>query len=66
MARLPAALSPAVLSLAAGLLTASPAQAATGADPSAPTAVAPYLYNGWGSPPDPTTITRATGVRWFT
>ncbi|MGW3200376.1 chitinase [Streptomyces sp. NPDC001118] len=66
MARLPAALSPAVLSLAAGLLTASPAQAATGADPSAPMAVAPYLYDGWGSPPDPTTITRATGVRWFT
>jgi hypothetical protein len=33
---------------------------------SAPMAVAPYLYNGWGSPPDPTTVTRATGVKWFT
>ncbi|WP_328539873.1 ricin-type beta-trefoil lectin domain protein [Streptomyces sp. NBC_00344] len=29
-------------------------------------AVAPYLYNGWGSPPDPTTIMSATGVKWFT
>ncbi|MFE9613773.1 ricin-type beta-trefoil lectin domain protein [Streptomyces sp. NPDC006012] len=32
----------------------------------APMAVAPYLYNGWGSPPSPTTITNATGVKWFT
>ncbi|MFD3651871.1 ricin-type beta-trefoil lectin domain protein [Streptomyces sp. NPDC058620] len=29
-------------------------------------AVAPYLYNGWGSPPSPTTVTNATGVEWFT
>ncbi|SEP29071.1 chitinase [Amycolatopsis saalfeldensis] len=29
-------------------------------------AVAPYLYNGWGSPPTPSTITNATGVKWFT
>jgi hypothetical protein len=29
-------------------------------------AVAPYLYNGWGNPPDPATIMSATGVRWFT
>jgi hypothetical protein len=29
-------------------------------------AVAPYLYNGWGDPPSPTTITNATGVKWFT
>ena len=28
--------------------------------------VAPYLYNGWGSPPDPVTVMNATGVRWFT
>ncbi|TGN79459.1 chitinase [Streptomyces bauhiniae] len=33
---------------------------------SAPMAVAPYLYNGWGSPPNPTTIMNATGVKWFT
>ncbi|MDX6353457.1 MAG: hypothetical protein QOF98_360, partial [Streptomyces sp.] len=29
-------------------------------------AVAPYIYNGWGNPPDPTTIMTATGVKWFT
>jgi hypothetical protein len=29
-------------------------------------AVAPYIYNGWGNPPDPTTIMSATGVKWFT
>jgi hypothetical protein len=29
-------------------------------------AVAPYLYNGWGNPPSPSTITQATGVKWFT
>ncbi|MFJ3308805.1 lectin [Streptomyces sp. NPDC086549] len=40
--------------------------AAGGSTPSAPMAVAPYLYNGWGSPPSPTTITNATGVKWFT
>ncbi|MEU1464092.1 ricin-type beta-trefoil lectin domain protein [Streptomyces sp. NPDC005727] len=38
----------------------------SGGGTSAPMAVAPYLYNGWGSPPNPTTITRATGVKWFT
>ncbi|RZU46023.1 ricin-type beta-trefoil lectin protein [Streptomyces sp. BK022] len=32
----------------------------------APMAVAPYLYNGWGSPPSPTTVMNATGVKWFT
>ncbi|MEU8693997.1 lectin [Streptomyces sp. NPDC048665] len=37
-----------------------------GTAPAAPMAVAPYLYNGWGSPPNPTTITQATGVKWFT
>ena len=29
-------------------------------------AAAPYLYEGWGNPPDPRTIMSATGVRWFT
>ncbi|MFE7860837.1 lectin [Streptomyces sp. NPDC057403] len=37
-----------------------------GGTPSSPMAVAPYLYNGWGSPPNPATITNATGVKWFT
>ncbi|MGX7827926.1 carbohydrate binding domain-containing protein [Actinokineospora sp. 24-640] len=27
---------------------------------------APYLYLGWGSPPDPTQVMSATGVKWFT
>ncbi|MFF2202336.1 lectin [Streptomyces sp. NPDC058145] len=38
----------------------------SGGGTSAPMAVAPYLYNGWGSPPNPATITQATGVKWFT
>ncbi|MER6115802.1 ricin-type beta-trefoil lectin domain protein [Streptomyces sp. NPDC001743] len=40
-----------------------------GGDPTPPAgamAVAPYLYNGWGSPPSPTTVMNATGVKWFT
>lgn len=70
---LPTAVSFAALSLATGLLSAPPAQAGTGTGtspdgtaPSPPTAVAPYLYNGWGSPPNPTTVTNATGVTYFT
>ncbi|MEV5845657.1 carbohydrate binding domain-containing protein [Streptomyces sp. NPDC051985] len=27
---------------------------------------APYLYEGWGDPPSPTTVMSATGVKWFT
>ncbi|MFI7388181.1 lectin [Streptomyces sp. NPDC049813] len=37
-----------------------------GTAPAAPMAVAPYLYNGWGSPPNPVTVMNATGVKWFT
>ncbi|MFB7494458.1 RICIN domain-containing protein [Streptomyces sp. NPDC056161] len=45
----------------------APAADGGGTPPTAaPMAVAPYLYNGWGSPPSPTTITNATGVKWFT
>ncbi|MFC7276638.1 ricin-type beta-trefoil lectin domain protein [Paractinoplanes rhizophilus] len=29
-------------------------------------AVAPYYYTGWGNPPNLTTVTQATGVKWFT
>ncbi|MDQ1720379.1 MAG: hypothetical protein QOI26_113, partial [Pseudonocardiales bacterium] len=36
------------------------------ATPGGVMAVAPYLYNGWGNPPDPTTVMTATGVKWFT
>ena len=32
----------------------------------APMAAAPYLYEGWGSPPNPATVMSATGVKWFT
>lgn len=27
---------------------------------------APYLYMGWGDPPNPSTVMNATGVKWFT
>ncbi|MEV6355626.1 ricin-type beta-trefoil lectin domain protein [Streptomyces hydrogenans] len=42
------------------------APAPGGTAPGGNMAVAPYLYNGWGSPPSPTTVMNATGVRWFT
>jgi hypothetical protein len=29
-------------------------------------AAAPYLYEGWGNPPNPQTVMSATGIRWFT
>ncbi|WP_427889987.1 ricin-type beta-trefoil lectin domain protein [Kribbella sp. GL6] len=32
----------------------------------APMAAAPYLYEGWGDPPNPATVMNATGVKWFT
>ncbi|WP_157515896.1 chitinase [Nocardiopsis trehalosi] len=72
---LTAALLPAAL--AATLVGAAPAQAApaadtapvvpaaTAADPSAMGA-APYLYYGWGNPPDAVQLMSDTGVRWFT
>ncbi|MCS0599906.1 carbohydrate binding domain-containing protein [Streptomyces sp. LP11] len=27
---------------------------------------APYLFEGWGDPPSPTTVMNATGAKWFT
>nr|BFE58528.1 hypothetical protein GCM10020063_030540 [Dactylosporangium thailandense] len=27
---------------------------------------APYLYMGWGDPPNPQTVQSATGIKWFT
>ncbi|MET7683558.1 carbohydrate binding domain-containing protein [Streptomyces sp. NPDC005423] len=27
---------------------------------------APYLYEGWGDPPNPATVMAATGAKWFT
>ncbi|PRY46893.1 ricin-type beta-trefoil lectin domain protein [Umezawaea tangerina] len=29
-------------------------------------AVAPYVYNGWGNPPNAQAVMSATGVKWFT
>jgi ricin-type beta-trefoil lectin protein len=34
--------------------------------PTGAMAAAPYLYEGWGNPPNPQTVMQATGVRWFT
>lgn len=59
----PLSIAVVVAAVAAG--TAFSAQAAP-APAAAPQAVAPYLYNGWGNPPDPTEVQQATGVRWFT
>ncbi len=43
------------------------AGATTGGCPSGGAmAAAPYLYEGWGSPPAPSTVMNATGIRWFT
>jgi hypothetical protein len=44
----------------------APAGGGTSPPPVGAMAVAPYYYNGWGSPPNPTTVMSATGVRWFT
>ncbi|GAB3904734.1 chitinase [Kibdelosporangium lantanae] len=44
--------------------------APTGSTPPPPPggamAVAPYIYNGWGAPPNPVDVMNATGVKWFT
>lgn len=61
----------AVLGLTLGGAAVLPAAAAGTDGPAAnvdaaPMAVAPYLYEGWGNPPDPHTVMDATGVRWFT
>ncbi|MFB4306807.1 cellulose binding domain-containing protein [Actinomadura sp. GTD37] len=34
--------------------------------PSAGRHAAPYLYLGWGNPPDPATVMNASGIKWFT
>ncbi|WP_283133514.1 fibronectin type III domain-containing protein [Rhizohabitans arisaemae] len=38
----------------------------TGDCPTNPGVAAPYLYTGWGSPPNPATVMNATGIKWFT
>ena len=46
----------------------APASATTTgcATPSAGRHAAPYLYLGWGNPPDPAAVMNATGITWFT
>ncbi|MGW7693652.1 chitinase [Streptomyces asiaticus] len=60
----------AVLAATAASTTAAAWADNTGQDrapaSAAPAAVAPYLYNGWGNPPDPGEVMDATGVGWFT
>ncbi|PRY01682.1 chitinase [Allonocardiopsis opalescens] len=60
----------AALALSASTLTgtaaADPAPAADDPVPLAGQAAAPYLYYGWGSPPNATQIMAETGVTWFT
>ncbi|WP_110495009.1 chitinase [Amycolatopsis antarctica] len=56
----------AVLAGAAMLAAASPAASADVAPEAASPAYAPYLYNGWGDPPDPVTVMEATGTSTFT
>ncbi|MFD4527319.1 chitinase [Streptomyces sp. NPDC058470] len=62
------ALAVAVAASATGMTAAAWADGTDGspAAAAAPAAVAPYLYNGWGSPPDPAEVMDATGVSWFT
>jgi hypothetical protein len=38
----------------------------TGCPSSGAMAAAPYLYEGWGDPPSPSTVMSATGIKWFT
>ncbi|MFF0162048.1 alpha-galactosidase [Streptomyces sp. NPDC005263] len=48
------------------LIRVKPVNSLKGAAASPGMAVAPYEYLGWGSPPNPTSVMSATGVKWFT
>ncbi|MEU0075193.1 alpha-galactosidase [Streptomyces sp. NPDC006332] len=48
------------------LIRVKPVSSLKGAAASPGMAVAPYEYLGWGSPPNPTSVMSATGVKWFT
>jgi len=51
----------------AALFAALPVAANADVAPSeAAPAYAPYIYNGWGDPPDPATVMAATGTKTFT
>ena len=56
----------AVVASGAGLAMSAYAATDEASPTAAPQAVAPYIYNGWGDPPDPAEVMKATGVSWFT
>ncbi|WP_443042555.1 chitinase [Streptomyces sp. NBC_00344] len=65
----PVATAVAVAAVAGGTAFTAQAEPSAATPPTlaaAPQAVAPYLYNGWGNPPDPAEVQQATGVSWFT
>ncbi|WP_199487639.1 chitinase [Actinomadura spongiicola] len=61
---LPGVLITALCSLVAALLVPGSANAAPSADVTKH--AAPYLYMGWGNPPDPVTVMNASGTKMFT
>lgn len=52
--------------LVGGVALAGSTSQATTDDATAPATVAPYLYLGWGNPPDATSVMAETGVQGFT
>lgn len=50
----------------AATLTAMPALSTAAPAAESPVAASPYLYNGWGSPPAPSEVMNATGIKDFT
>lgn len=57
--------------LCAATLNVTPALSSPGSESatesaSSPVAASPYLYTGWGNPPDPTAVMEKTGIRDFT
>jgi hypothetical protein len=46
--------------------TTAPPPGGGGGTPGAKLAAAPYLYEGWGNPPNPSTVMSATGIKAFT
>jgi len=61
----------AVAMLVGGCATSARDESATTRDEITKSALAgggaaPYLYMGWGDPPDPATLMNASGIKWFT
>ncbi|WP_374066204.1 fibronectin type III domain-containing protein [Actinokineospora auranticolor] len=54
------------LSPASAPVTATTTEGGGGPGPGRFIQAAPYLYLGWGNPPAPADVIRATGVKWFT